>query len=139
MFAWFQGPAVLPKRKFAWKRGHFKLSDAWHSFENKATDLPASIDLREKLPPIYDQGELGSCVSNSVSFAVQFDLMNNNLTLADPSNKVDTAMKSRLFLYYNCRVLDNSVDSDAGTSIHSAVQALTSLGIPDESVWSYSP
>ena len=63
-------------------------------------NLPASVDLRSKCPPIYDQGQLGSCTANALVGAYQFD----NLSF----------MGSRLFLYYNERVLDQDVNEDAG-------------------------
>ena len=35
--------------------------------------LPDKVDLREKCPPVYDQGELGSCTANAIAGAHQFD------------------------------------------------------------------
>ena len=29
--------------------------------------LPASVDLRPACPPVYDQGELGSCTANAIA------------------------------------------------------------------------
>jgi C1A family cysteine protease len=139
MFSWFSKSEVpkTPKRKFGYKIGHPKLSDVYHVFSADPTTLPASVDLRDKMPPVYDQGELGSCVSNATAAAVQYDLMNNKLSVSPSSTTVDAAMKSRLFIYYNARVIDNSVESDAGTTIHSAAQVLETLGVCDENLWPY--
>ena len=65
-------------------------------------NLPSSIDLRNKCPPVYDQGQLGSCTANALVGAYQFD----NLLF----------FGSRLFLYYNERVLDHDVNEDAGST-----------------------
>ena len=35
--------------------------------------LPAKVDLRPHCPPVYDQGQLGSCTGNAIAGAVQFD------------------------------------------------------------------
>lgn len=174
MFSWFSSKPGEVKRKFAWKRGHPKLSDAFHYFNAPPTSLPSTVDLRPTLPPVYDQGELGSCVANATAFAVQYDLMTNNYTSSAPTTSdatpatptptapatpattpapaattpapaakkdsaVDASNKSRLFIYYNARVIDGTVSVDAGTSIHSAVQALETQGVPDEATWPYYP
>ena len=55
--------------------------------------LPKMIDLRSKCPPIYDQGELGSCTANACACIYQF---------GDTQNK--SFMPSRLFIYYNERI-----------------------------------
>jgi hypothetical protein len=31
-----------------------------------AKTLPASVSLRAQMPPVYDQGQLGSCTANSI-------------------------------------------------------------------------
>jgi len=35
----------------------------------KAAALPASVDLRAQCPPVYDQGQLGSCTANAIAGA----------------------------------------------------------------------
>jgi len=35
--------------------------------------LPAMADLRAQCPPVYDQGELGSCTANAIAAAHEFD------------------------------------------------------------------
>ena len=40
-----------------------------------AAVLPASVDLRTQCPPVYDQGQLGSCTANAIAAAIQFDQM----------------------------------------------------------------
>jgi hypothetical protein len=57
-------------------------------------NLPASQDLRPECPPVYDQGELGSCTANAIAAAIQFDQMKQG---------VKVFMPSRLFIYYNER------------------------------------
>ena len=35
--------------------------------------LPTSVDLRSECPPVYDQGQLGSCTANGIAGAIEFD------------------------------------------------------------------
>src|SRR5438874_9226795 len=37
--------------------------------------LPPRVDLRKQCPPVYDQGQLGSCTSNAIGGAIEFDQM----------------------------------------------------------------
>src|SRR3954470_14289141 len=64
--------------------------------------LPTSVDLRPNCPPIYNQGELGSCTANAIAAALEFDQMKEQLP------KIFTP--SRLFIYYNERAMEGTVD-----------------------------
>ena len=86
--------------------------------------LPSSVDLRSKLPPCYDQGNLGSCTANALVAAYQYLTPN--------------FMGSRLFLYYNERVIEGSVKQDAGAYIHDGVWSLQKTGICSEKKWPYN-
>ena len=33
--------------------------------------VPAKMDLRSQCPPVYDQGQLGSCTANAIGAAIQ--------------------------------------------------------------------
>src|SRR5438067_6310021 len=41
--------------------------------------LPSKIDLRDQCPPVYDQGELGSCTANAIGGAIEFDQIKEHL------------------------------------------------------------
>ena len=41
--------------------------------------LPAKVDLRPQCPPVYDQGQLGSCTANAIAGAIEFDRMKQKL------------------------------------------------------------
>jgi hypothetical protein len=62
--------------------------------------LPPSIDLRSKCPPVYDQGQLGSCTGNAVAAAVEFDQRKQRKKVFTPS---------RLFIYYNERAIEGTI------------------------------
>jgi len=86
------------------------------------------VDLRSKLPPIWDQGELGSCTAFALCAAFSY---------CDPSFN-----GSKLFQYYNCRYLDqlsgdNSVVVDDGTTLRQGVTSLKNYGLCKETSWPY--
>ena len=65
------------------------------------TALPSKVDLRPHCPPVYDQGNLGSCTANGIAGAIEFDRMKQKLQPA--------FTPSRLFIYYNERVKERSI------------------------------
>jgi C1A family cysteine protease len=93
-------------------------------FKTYRAITPPYIDLRSKCPPVFDQLQLGSCVANTLVTSYQF----NNTKFSG----------SRLFLYYNSRFLDKSVNIDAGTTISQGINALKKFGICSEKIWTYS-
>lgn len=90
--------------------------------------LPASFDLRSKCPPVYNQGNLNSCTANAIAAAVQFDLMKQNDANFVPS---------RLFLYYNERVMAGNVNKDTGAPIRDGIKCIVRLGDCPETLWPY--
>src|SRR6202162_1518748 len=70
--------------------------------------LPPSTDLRRRCPAVYNQGQLGSCTANAIGGAMEFDRMKQKLSVFVPS---------RLFIYYNERVIEGTVRSDSGSTL----------------------
>lgn len=95
------------------------------------TKLPPMVDLRSIGPPVYNQGDLGSCVSNGIAYCVQHDQIKRKL--------LHQFMPSRLFIYYNTRVLEGTVDEDSGTTIRGALMAANKKGVCPETIWPYLP
>jgi C1A family cysteine protease len=91
--------------------------------------LPPTVDLRRCCPPVYDQGELGSCTANAIGGAIEFDQMKQALT--------DVFVPSRLFIYYNERVIEGTVDEDAGAMIRDGIKSVARQGAPHETLWPY--
>jgi C1A family cysteine protease len=95
----------------------------------KAIALPPKVDLRPQCPPVLNQGQLGSCTANAIASAYEFDQMKQKV--AAPY------VPSRLFIYYNERVLESSVPQDSGATIRDSVKAVTKWGAPPETLWPY--
>jgi len=91
--------------------------------------LPPSVDLRSGCPPVYDQGQLGSCTANAIGGALHFNQMKEGQS--------DIFVPSRLFIYYNERVMENSVDEDAGAMIRDGIKSVSKEGAPHETLWPY--
>jgi C1A family cysteine protease len=90
--------------------------------------LPAKTDLRRRCPPVYDQGNLGSCTANAIAAAVEFDRMKQGLSDFVPS---------RLFIYYNERKIEGTVAIDSGAMIRDGIKSVASDGACPEPEWPY--
>ncbi len=92
------------------------------------TNIPASVDLTSKCPPVYDQGALGSCTANAIGGAIEFDQIKQGVKEFTPS---------RLFIYYNERVIEGTVGTDAGAQIRDGIKTVAQIGAPAETDWPY--
>ena len=86
--------------------------------------MPPSVDLRANFPPVYDQGQLGSCTGNAIAGALQFERLKQS---SGP-----TFTPSRLFIYYNERVIEGTVDTDAGAKIRDGIKSVAKQGVCSE-------
>src|SRR5215510_13161800 len=86
--------------------------------------------MRSGCPPVYDQGQLGSCTANAIAGAIQYEQMRQK------EHKPFTP--SRLFIYYNERVMEHTIGQDAGAEIRDGIKSVVKLGVPPESDWPYS-
>ena len=91
--------------------------------------LPAKADLRAQCPPVYDQGQLGSCTANAIGGAIEFDQMKERLP--------QVFIPSRLFIYYNERAMEGTVRSDSGAMIRDGVKSVAKQGVCPEPLWPY--
>jgi C1A family cysteine protease/GH25 family lysozyme M1 (1,4-beta-N-acetylmuramidase) len=90
--------------------------------------ISGMVDLRPQCPPVYDQGQIGSCTANAIAAALEFDMMKQNLPSFTPS---------RLFIYYNERNMEGTVPLDAGAYIRDGIKSVASQGDCPESEWTY--
>ena len=87
------------------------------------------VDLRDKCPGVYNQGKIGSCTANALSAAYEYhEIQNNNKTLFVPS---------RLFIYFNERKIENTIDYDSGAQIRDGIKSLKTQGVCSEIDWPY--
>jgi C1A family cysteine protease len=93
-----------------------------------AAALPSAVDLRPQMPAVYDQGQLGSCTANAIGGAFEFELLKQG----EPD-----FVPSRLFIYYNERVIERSVADDSGAQIRDGIKSVNKLGVCPETEWPY--
>jgi C1A family cysteine protease len=99
----------------------------YYALRKTVSQLPKSINLIPNCPPVYNQEKLGSCTGNAIAGAVEFELMKQNIDFTP----------SRLFIYYNERVMENSVNSDCGAQIRDGIKSVASQGVCHETLWPY--
>ena len=108
-------------------RDHYAV-DRKKVFRLKSGALPSSVDLRPLMPPVYDQGQLGSCTGNAIAGAIEYDRAKQKLT---------KLMPSRLFIYYNERVIEGTISEDAGAQIRDGIKSVNQVGACSEISWPY--
>ncbi len=118
----------MTKRKHGWKPDIGDRRDL-HFKPKKVGRQPSRVDLRDRFFPVWNQGSLGSCTAHAVGAACQFlDIFDRDMQIVTPS---------RLFLYYNARLLEGTTASDDGAFIRNAIKSAAKFGYPSEDLWKY--
>ena len=122
-------PTERKVRRYGWVPQLPDLRDAQLKID-AVTSLPTSVDLSTaaNMPPIYDQGQLGSCTGNAIAGAVDYDNHKITGTFWTPS---------RLWIYYQERVIEGTVDQDAGGQLRDGIKSVAQLGVCPETDWPY--
>ena len=123
-----EGLSVHTQERFGWRPDLPDIRDAMLVVAPPAA-LPAVVSLRSQMPPVYDQGQLGSCTANSIGAILEF----NELKQKEPT----AATPSRLFIYYNERLMEGTVKEDAGGEIRDGIKSVAQVGAPPETLWPY--
>jgi C1A family cysteine protease len=93
-----------------------------------ARQLPAKIDMTAQCPAVYDQGALNSCTANAIGAAYEFELL---------KQKANGFMPSRLFIYYNERMIEGNIPTDGGAYIRDGIKSVARQGVCPEPEWQY--
>lgn len=95
------------------------------------SSLPDKVDLRSKYKaiPMINQGSLGSCTACAISVAHMASQI--NLT-----SKLDV-IPSKLFIYYNEREVEGTINYDAGAMIRTGIKNVVRQGVCPEREWPY--
>lgn len=120
-----------PRRGMGWRPDvpdyrDFDLSLGVHVFEQPPDHV--RLDLDPSMPTVYDQGSLGSCTANALAAAIEYDLRRQGLP---------DFMPSRLFIYYEERRLERTIEYDAGAMLRDGAKTLHKIGVCSETTWPY--
>lgn len=111
-------------RKLGWVKDTLDIRDYMFTSVLPVRKLEKQINLITKMPSVSDQLNIGACTSNSIeSLAVYV------------SNT--TYRFSRLFIYFNEREMEGTINEDAGAMIRDGIKSIKNLGICYESEWPY--
>lgn len=91
--------------------------------------LPSSVDLRPGCPPVFDQGSLGSCTAQAIGAMDQY--------MQIKQKKDHVFRPSRLFIYYNERVIEGTVNEDSGAMLRDGIRSIAKQGVCPEHMWKY--
>lgn len=102
-----------------------KLSVGASASGGDASVLQNAVDLRDRFPPCFYQGIIGSCTANALVAVYYF--------------QGRQFMGSRLFLYYNERLQEGAtaVIGDNGSTISRGMEILSTIGMCSEAAWPY--
>ncbi|AYV86081.1 MAG: hypothetical protein Solivirus5_9 [Solivirus sp.] len=125
-----------PKHRYDFKKSKRVATDKLYASHPKfgteqLETLPFEVDLRDQMPPVYDQGQLGSCTANAGCAAFEYD--------ERAQQEIEGGIKpSRRFLYFIERELDNDINQDGGSTLRTCISAIDQFGICNEDLCPYS-
>lgn len=89
--------------------------------------LPTKVDLRPYMPPVFDQGHLGSCTSQALAGMRQYYALKHG----------DATALSRLYIYWHERELEGTIYEDSGAMLRDGMKVLQKLGVCPEVDYPY--
>jgi C1A family cysteine protease len=93
-------------------------------------DSPTIVDLRPFMTAVESQGDTNSCTANAMAGAYEY--LDNRLN-------GQAADVSRLFIYYNARAIEGSIEKDEGAYLSDCVKVVRKYGACTEETWPFTP
>lgn len=150
------------KRSYGYIKSKPDSRDRLYSSIKPTILLPDSVDMRSQCSPVRDQGQLGSCTGFCMATGVmEFIELNNPTPIPPPPtpkpnpgclsllmpkvimNKIfktsgsDFVVLSPMYLYYQERVLEGTVNIDAGAEMRDGMKVLVNTGVCPEYDYPY--
>jgi C1A family cysteine protease len=100
-------------------------------FPAQRIKLPANIDYTNKMSPVSNQGDEGTCVGFATT-----DGMKEYQEKADWKKTIQLSVR---YVYSGAQKIDIYPDNEEGTDIRSAMKVLNKSGVPPDDCWPYSP
>ncbi len=96
--------------------------------------IATEVDPRKEMPPVFNQGQLGSCTANATAACFQYD----SIVDARHYRGEDCGELSRRWIYHFEKCIEGTHgQGDTGAEGHDAF-TVAKHGIPDEKLWPYS-
>ena len=114
---------------YGWKKDELDQRDLLYTHVISQAALPSKVDLRKYVSTIQNQGALGSCTAQALAGALE--MLQNYYKLTDKVNA------SRLFIYYNERAIEGTINRDSGAYLRDGIKTLAKQGACDEKLWPY--
>lgn len=107
-----------------------KTFSEFHKEDIPALPMACDVIRQNNFGPIYDQGSLGSCLSNATSSCMKYLYFWEKKIVFSPS---------RLFIYYNGRASAGyPIDQDTGLSVSGIYKSIPVTGVCTEDQWPYN-
>jgi C1A family cysteine protease len=87
---------------------------------------PPSVDMRNLCSPVRDQGHIGSCTGFAIGSGLREFL---EIKSGKPNPEVEL---SPLFIYYEERKIEGTINTDAGARIRDGLKVLAKMGVCPE-------
>jgi C1A family cysteine protease len=91
--------------------------------------LAPYYNMKDKMPPVYNQGKLGSCTAQAIAGALHYEWIQHK--------KPNPFIPSKLYIYYNERYLEGSINQDRGAMIRTGMKAINNWGFCKETLCPY--
>lgn len=115
-------------RKYGWIKDKKDPRDKLYTRKNKI-NIPDYVDLRMFASTVEDQGNIGSCTANAIVGALEILENKKNEEFFD---------LSRLFVYYNERMMEGTINEDSGAYIRDGIKSIATYGVCSEAYWPYN-
>lgn len=120
--------------KYGVRYGWFPSAPDLNDFHLSITQhgiVPDEVDNSTRVPEIWNQTNLGACVGFGCSRAgvvAESHEIQPNPKIRHPST---------LFVYYNGRALEGTINEDSGLSVRDGMKAIAKAGLCSEADWPY--
>lgn len=124
-------PQPLRVQRYGWRPSLPDSRDFRLAAPVDTATLPPAITLRDQMPAVWNQGDLGTCTAFSTLAAFQYEVTRQGRQAYYPSF---------LAQYWWARYLDGGPENtraDVGATLRSAVKAAAKYGVAHDSNWPY--
>tara|TARA_B110000208_G_C11799546_1_gene441260 strand:- start:2051 stop:2863 length:813 start_codon:yes stop_codon:yes gene_type:complete len=121
--------ASIDTKMYGWIPDHPNYNDNTYDAPIKNLLINRKIDLRLNCPGICNRKNIGSSVAHAICYVYEYNIIKHDMN--------NIFIPSKLFLYFNQRLLKHTQEFDCGSSIRDGLSILDKIGICSEVVYPY--